>query len=264
MLISSKLHSELAHFLTPSVTIPGKVEDKMAGHKAPKMSHVNLMADTVIANLPEEGLRSVLRSMLATDPSITAVFESRARHYLRKTAQKPKNELFEAEPTAELRLAQQRLRSMLGCGLCYEVVPVLISIVGAVGEFNERLFSEELTAMLSALDGDIIQTVTAVQKTLLSSSGARSLTPQERKPLLDLLEALRRLQTISQVDNDLHFHFERSLKAIEDLLGVKNSRSNAGEDFGYKYTVPSLPTSVETFVSLENGSCARGTRFWTN
>ncbi|KAF2166034.1 hypothetical protein M409DRAFT_55381 [Zasmidium cellare ATCC 36951] len=223
----------------------------MAQHKEVKMAHVNLMADTVIANLPEEALRSVLRSMLATDPSITSTFEDRSRDYLRKTSRK-RFGFWESSsdgliPTKELQTAQQRMRSMLGCGMCYEAVPILTDIIKDVARHNNVL-SPQLTKLLSALDGDIVQTVTAVQKTLLSSSGTRLFSTEERASLVQLHDSMQHLQSISSND----FIFERSFTALTGLLSGGDSssgRPNSTHEASFK--VPAIPASIETF-SLNN------------
>ncbi|KAK4494374.1 hypothetical protein PRZ48_014672 [Zasmidium cellare] len=218
----------------------------MAEPKEPKMAHVNLMADTVIANLPEEGLRSVLRSMLATDPSITSTFEDRSRDYLRKSSRKHGSLVTKGsdglESTKELQTIQQRVRSMLGCGMVYEAVPILAAVIMDVrGHYD--VLSDELVRLLASLDGDIVQTVTAVQKTLLSSSGSRSFSNEERSSLVQLLDALEQLRGVSGDD----FAFDRSLTALAGLLSGNDSSFGQMKRQDASFTVPSLPSSIETF-----------------
>lgn len=221
----------------------------MAERKEPKMAHVNLMADTVIANLPEEGLRSVLRSMLATDPSMTSTFEDRSRDYLRKTSKKHvdllklgSNEYL--KPTRALQTTQQRLRSMLGCGMCYEAIPILTAIVSELAEQWSKPFSSELNTFMSSLDGDIVQTVTAVQKTLLSDSGSRAFTSEERTTLTELHEAIRTMRNVGVKD----FPFQRSLTALNGLLNIAESSSGqVNSKPKPSFTIPHLPAYIETF-----------------
>lgn len=221
----------------------------MAEGKEPKMAHVNLMADTIIANLPEEGLRSVLRSMLATNPSITSTFEDRSRDYLRKTSRtnmdflEPRSDDC-LKPTKYLQTTQRRLRSMLGCGMCYEAIPILTAIVGELAGQWSKPFSHELNAFMSSLDGDIVQTVTAVQKTLLSESGSRDFTCEERASLTELHEATKTLRSIVL----RNFPFQRSLTALTSLLdGADSSSGQVNSRPKASFTVPPLPPSTETF-----------------
>lgn len=198
----------------------------------PKMAHVNLMTDTVIANLPEEGLRSVLRSMLAADPSITSLLESRARNYLQKSLGFRYDGIFPDSTlvTDTFRSTQQRARSMLGCGMCYESIALLASIVEqAAGLSFESELSEELPQALATVDGDIVQALTAVQKTLMVATGSRPLSQTEFPVVQTLLDAvlkcLRNWNT-SSVD----FVFERSLTALRaPSLGLHDPSNDLGE-----------------------------------
>ncbi|KXT00854.1 hypothetical protein AC578_962 [Pseudocercospora eumusae] len=208
-----------------------------------KMAHVNLMVDTIIANLPEEGIRSVLRSMLAADPSITPTFEHRTRVYLEKSSMDVEERFFNtgknhAEQTPEFHNAQQRLRCMLGCGMCYESIPLLTAIVQQASSLQQ--LSASLEQALSVVDGDIIQAITAIQKTLLMPSGTRSLTGPEKTPILRLEKALCQ-----------PFPFERGLTALQaSSMSSKDSNDRFpanGTPSINPITVPPLPAGIETF-----------------
>ncbi|PNP57350.1 hypothetical protein THARTR1_02347 [Trichoderma harzianum] len=43
-------------------------------------AHVNMMTDTIIANLPADGLRVVMRALLVLFPEITRAFEYRPQY----------------------------------------------------------------------------------------------------------------------------------------------------------------------------------------
>ncbi|PWY83632.1 hypothetical protein BO70DRAFT_428888 [Aspergillus heteromorphus CBS 117.55] len=51
-----------------------------------KTAHVNMMTDTIIRNLPLDGLRMVMRGMLASHPGFTSAFEEQTRSYISETA----------------------------------------------------------------------------------------------------------------------------------------------------------------------------------
>ncbi|EME81277.1 uncharacterized protein MYCFIDRAFT_204250 [Pseudocercospora fijiensis CIRAD86] len=218
------------------------------------MAHVNLMIDTIIANLPEEGLRSVLRSMLAADPTITPTFEDRTRVYLEKSSSMDVEEKFfksgknHAEQTAEFHSAQQRLRCMLGCGMCYESIPLLTAIVQQASSLQQ--LPSCLEQALSAVDGDIVQAITAIQKTLLMPSGTRSLTGLEKTPILRLEKALCQCQDVC-IASHQPFPFERGLTALQaSSLSSEDSNASSpvnGTHLIHLISVPPLPASVETF-----------------
>ncbi|USW58105.1 Putative aldo/keto reductase, NADP-dependent oxidoreductase domain-containing protein [Septoria linicola] len=155
-----------------------------------KMAHVNLMTDTIVANLSEHGLRSVLRAMLATDPSITKTLEQRTKIYLAKYWKDPTGPLFTSHGdgvTSVFREWQAKLRVMLGCGRAFESLATLTSIVKQTSLSSISVTkSDTQEEILSSEDGDIIQALTAVQKTLLTPSGSRMLDEQEEAIVSEL------------------------------------------------------------------------------
>ena len=218
-----------------------------------KMAHVNLMTDTIIANLPEEGLRSVLRSMLATDPSITKTLEERTKVYLSKQSATPSGDIItqdgsQSSITSIFRAQQGRIRAMLGCGMCYESVPLLTAIVKQTQDLAASAISSlDVQQALTTVDGDIIQALTAIQKTLFTSSGSRSLEDSESLVVSDLYQALLDGQQSSPHEDT--YIFERSLAALrasglleEAQIGQRNGSHT--EDL---ITIPPLSESIETF-----------------
>jgi aryl-alcohol dehydrogenase-like predicted oxidoreductase len=219
------------------------------------MAHVNLMVDTVIANLPEEGLRSVLRSMLAADPSVTSLFEGRTRNYLQKPSKACKGRLFTTDSgaptlTEDFRATQQRIRAMLGCGMCYESVPLLTEIVSQASHLRlQSTSSDDVVHALSTVDGDIVQALTAVHKSLLTPIGTRSLSDNE-KPVVQALLAsvVQCYESWEAAAQD--FLFERSLAALTPAsLGLNVPHINAlpGNGESSMSTIPPLASCIETF-----------------
>jgi aryl-alcohol dehydrogenase-like predicted oxidoreductase len=191
-----------------------------------KTAHVNMMTDTIIANLPAEALRSVMRVILTTEPSVTSILEEQTRLYLTKIAHQPLGQLFETTAdgvtsTPNFTLAKQRLRSAIGCGLVLESFPIINKIVDESidlegGHSVPR--STELDRCLASVDGDIVQALTAVQKRLLSDSGSRGLNEEERSAMNSLFDTLLRCcQTWLVSAND--FPFERSTAILATMLG---------------------------------------------
>lgn len=218
-----------------------------------KMAHVNLMTDTIIANLPEEGLRSVLRSMLATDPSITKNLEQRTKVYLTTQSATPNGDLFTQDGTTPavtpLFLAQQgRIRAMMGCGMCYESIPLLAAIVVQTKNLAiSTIDSPEVQQALTAVDGDIIQALTAVQKTLVTSSGLRPLEGSEHLIISSLHQAL--LEGQQSPSRCGTYAFDRSLVALQAsglLSEAKHNREREPPEEGC-ITISALPETVETF-----------------
>lgn len=217
----------------------------------PKMAHVNLMTDTVIANLPEEGLRSVLRSMLAADPSITSLLEQRARNHLQKTLSFPHDQLFPDNTmvTGSFRSTQQRARSMLGCGMCYESMAILTGIVNqASTSIIKSGLSDELLQALATVDGDIVQALTAVQKALLVATGTRPLVHSEKIVVQNLLNAVGECLKNWKVDI-ADFIFERSLTALRaPSLGLQDITGNvAVTRQTQKMSIVHTSSTLETF-----------------
>lgn len=197
-----------------------------------KSAHVNMMTDTIIANLPPHSLRSVLRSLLSSYPDFTAAFENETRQYLQSTTPKSqdiggqiKDEsgIFEPE---NVRHIQARIRCMLGCGLCFQSLPVLCGLVDQAKNMNaaEQAEAEEVESLLCSIDGDIVQAATAVQKTLVASSGSRDLSADEKKLVEGLHFSLKNCEREWHHAQGQEYPFARGLMAIADLLGYDVSK----------------------------------------
>lgn len=193
---------------------------------SPKNGHVNMLTDAIIANLPLDGVRSVMRGVLAAQPSLTPVFEELTRNYLYETASRYNNQAVTAQQAdgtfattpafADLR---QRICCMVGCGLCYQSLPLLRDIVNQVASLDSSVgLDAALKSQIAAVDGDIIQTLTAIQKTLFVSAGSRDLSESEAQPLQDLLQSLLSCRE-SWESNRQSFLLQRGLDSTAQLLG---------------------------------------------
>jgi aryl-alcohol dehydrogenase-like predicted oxidoreductase len=197
----------------------------VTAHSKAKTAHVNMMTDTIIANLPADALRSVVRAILTMEPSVTNILEEQTRTYLRKTANQSIGELFTSTaegitPTSNFTLAQQRLRSAIGCGMVLESFPILKRVVDESDDLdvgNTVPRSTDLDNCLSSIDGDIVQALTAVQKRLLSDSGSRSLNEEEVPVISTLFDSLLRCRQ-RRLASGQDFSFERSASVLATIL----------------------------------------------
>ncbi|KAK8153192.1 hypothetical protein IWX90DRAFT_393143 [Phyllosticta citrichinensis] len=192
---------------------------------AAKTSHVNMMVDTVVANLPAEGLRSIIRSQLAANPAFTSFFIDSAQRYLRDTNDAV-GKFFEYKQdsagtprpvaTAEYGNALRRIRAMVGSGLVFDALPRINEILEKTLELegwdHGSESEEDLIDSLSELEGDVVQSVTAIQKVLV----ARGLTEAERELVLGLAEALKKCKALAD-EKEAEDSFERGLENVESL-----------------------------------------------
>lgn len=222
-----------------------------------KTAHVNMMTDTIIANLPADALRSVVRVILTTEPSVTSILEEQTRIYLGKTSHQPIGNLFQSTAegvvsTSNFTQAQQRLRSAIGCGLVLESFQILEKIVNeSSGLIDGQTVpgATQVDDCLASVDGDIVQALTAVQKRLLSDSGSRCLSEEEKRPMDSLFESLMRCRQgwlVSAHD----FPFERSTAVLATMLGRESGSVTLPLQKGSQHgqTVQrKTPTSLEAF-----------------
>lgn len=213
------------------------------------------MTDTIIANLPAEALRSVVRAILTTHPTITSLFEDQARKHLRNTANEQFGRLFMwttqgIETTSDFTLMQQRIRSTIGCGLVLEALPLLTYVIenfAGVEAYGLGLQEDDLERSLAALDGDIVQALTAVQKRLFSKQGSRDLDTDEEALLGKLLKVLSQVQQ-NAVAVRRPSYFERSIPVLHKMLGepTMESKSTLAQS-GHHIVEIQTSTPVETF-----------------
>ncbi|KAF4964599.1 hypothetical protein FSARC_7505 [Fusarium sarcochroum] len=185
-------------------------------------AHVNMMTDTIIGNLPADGLRVVVRSLLASHPEITTTFEHETRKYLGQSIAKSSKANLGTFDIDRLKHTQQIVRCMLGSGVPFESLPLLSKVVirGAELTLDSRQNDKgELEVFLASLDGDLVQAMTAVKKRLFVEVGARELSTEEQVLVRHLLESLTHCQDILQ-NTDIAFPYGRGLITTSSILGV--------------------------------------------
>lgn len=113
---------------------------------------------------------------------------------------------------------------MVACGLCYEALPLIQCAVERIPHirFTPQQHENDQSIVINqitAIDGAIVQTITAIQKTLLVSTGARDLSETEAALLKELLKALLYCRATRE-SNEQAFLLDRGLDAIEELLKI--------------------------------------------
>lgn len=185
-------------------------------------AHVNMMTDTIIANLPADGLRVVVRSLLVLFPEITGAFEQETKKYI---TQKVASSLIpkDANPSlVDLGKTQQIARSMLGCGLSFQSLELFQNLVSQGAAVLSRTNDSDLSSLeifLASVDGDIVQAMTAVQKSLFIDTGARVMNDGEHSTVKELYQSLMDCHdTLKMTNRD--FPFGRSLVSTTGILGL--------------------------------------------
>ncbi|KAH7007475.1 NADP-dependent oxidoreductase domain-containing protein [Ilyonectria destructans] len=229
------------------MAIPGK---SMAS-----TAHVNMMTDTIIANLPAEGLRAIMRSLLASHPEVTGAFERETRSYIQESALAALNPTGPVVNMNNLKETQYIIRCMVGSGLCFQSLPLLSKLV--VQGMDNELNSAESESFLASVDGDIVQTITAVQKTLFVMKGVRKLSDDENVLLETLYLALVKCQTISREANR-EYPYVRGLAATANLSGAPQSTDITLEPTYFQEinTVP-LPVKIQETFRLKDRQLPR-------
>lgn len=189
------------------------------------------MTDTIIANLPPDALRSIVRTILTTNPSVTSIFEEQARKFLKNTAQNPLGKSFQSishgiEPTTNFTLVQQRIRSTIGCGLVLESLSLLTDVTEELVDLTtpgKEIQSNDTYQCIVSLDGDVVQALTAMQKRLFSTQGSRELDSDEVLLLQKLRSVLERLSR----PNSREPTFQRSFEVLQNMLYGPKPATNA-------------------------------------
>ena len=190
---------------------------------AAKAAHVNMMTDTIITNMPLDGLRTIMRAILASQPQVTSTFEQESRRYIQHAADTYSQDATEST-LEDTKKRQQTIRCMIGCGMCQESLRLLCELaLQAVAllktEDSDVETTPEVRGVLAAIDGDIVQVATAVEKLILSSA------PRVEDSLdmaSKLYQTLRDLQAPTK-DLGIDFPYSRGLGAMAGLLGEKTS-----------------------------------------
>lgn len=233
-------------------------------------AHVNLMTDTIIANLPPDALRSVIRSILTTDPNFTSILEDHTRQYLQKSSSISLGALFEDDDTTgwhatpNFVLAQHRIRAMIGSGLSFDSLDQIRQVVDqakTVRLVKGSPSQVELETLITSVDGDIVQALTAVQKALNQPSGQRDFTQGEYNKLDELFQSLNTCRE-EWSSRRQEFLFERSLGVVAGVLAKEVEVANDefpqaalrnGNGAGVSATIERFQIANQTLPRLFSG-----------
>lgn len=189
-----------------------------------KSAHVSTMTDAVIANMSLEGLRAIIRPILAAEPRAITTFETEARKFMQLTSLPEDAVLFTTDqttpkPTAVFGDAQRRARCLVGCGMPFEGFKVLAlmvrqaaPILRTADPMDEAL--EEFFDVMAVIDGDMILTLTGLNYALWTPQGPRKMTESEKEKRTELREALLQCKTEAEAA-DTDFVFERAFDLLE-------------------------------------------------
>lgn len=152
--------------------------------KPTKAAHINMMTDTIIANMPLEGLQSTLRDLLGNNPALSSQLNALTLQYLEATRPLDNPKLFDQNPpsypTPAFYEAQRRYRCYMGCGKGFEGAKGLQEVMNQVKMLHLSAIGlgESTTdvRILAFVDSDLVQVATAIQKELHFTTGQRSMT----------------------------------------------------------------------------------------
>ncbi|KAB8304042.1 hypothetical protein EYC80_005388 [Monilinia laxa] len=241
-------------FIAPNfANMVTKIHDARSPARA---AHVNMMTDCMIANMPAEGLRSILRGLLGENASNTAGLTKLASEYLANTRPSSIPPLFTTfnglpQATIDLPRIQSRYRCLMGCGFGFESVELLTAVVQQIQklEWDERTDEgQEFLDVLATIDGDIVQSTTAVHKLLLTNSGLRPINPEDSKKIVGLRETLHNYRGIT-LTRSQDFTFERGLCCLDNLIeGAGNTDQSWKKETAFqKKGFHSSKSALESF-----------------
>ncbi|KAF8055147.1 hypothetical protein FPV67DRAFT_1436576 [Lyophyllum atratum] len=188
----------------------------------PVLGHVNLMVDTFIANANVDDLRSIVRSLLATNPPHLATsFTHAARSRLYQTVARSSIDPYDlftrqshttpAAPTEHLRSVLTHARSLYGAGLGLTSLGVLASILRAT--VGLRWEDEcDLAALLAVIDADVGQAIQSSKEEI--ESGRVNDFGVAREIVNDLREAVKESMADVKAWGG-EFPFERAASSLE-------------------------------------------------
>ncbi|KAF5712415.1 hypothetical protein FMUND_8510 [Fusarium mundagurra] len=212
-------------------------------------AHVNMMTDSVIANLPPDGLRVIIRSLLASHPNITGSFEDATRQYLTQAQTKSSKSQIASLDIDGMQKTQRIARCMLGSGQAFDGVSILEKLVVRgiqIALDSPEAEKQNVESLLASLDGDLVQAMTAVTKKLAVSSGARALSSREQDIVQGLFESLAQCQEMLK-DTGVDFPYERGMLTTAKILGVASPDSPKTKLSKVSSDIAPPPSAKETF-----------------
>ncbi|KAK7692911.1 hypothetical protein QCA50_004549 [Cerrena zonata] len=149
----------------------------------PCLGHVNLMLDTFLANININDLRAIVRSSLATCPSLTPSFIDAAKRRLEQKHPKTPSPVLEhlfvslhtgdAMPGPALHDELSAIRSLYGVGMGIAGLQCLTDIVKATVGLRWEA-DGEMVDVLAVIDADITQAIQSAKEELMGGGSRES------------------------------------------------------------------------------------------
>ena len=117
----------------------------------------------------------------------------------------------------------------MGCGHGFQSMELLTKVLQQINalRWDENTSAgEDFMDELAVVDGDIVQAVTAVQKTLLTSSGMKPMECADSKVVADLKGVLSACQAGTSMRGQ-SFGFERGMSSLEKLILATSNKAPA-------------------------------------
>lgn len=225
-------------------------------------AHVNMMTDTIIANLPADGLRVVIRSLLAARPEVTSIFEDETRKYLEQNTNisPSTTDKIDKADIDSLKRTQQIIRCMLGSGLPFQSIPLLSQVLVRAALLATEaggVNANSRAAFVTSVDGDIVQAVTAVQKSLFVQQGIRALFDDEKSLVQNLYDSIEASHCFFY-DRGAECPYGRGLTATASILGVPQpSFAFNGENTGASEKTSSPPPVLKETFTIKDRTLPR-------
>lgn len=208
------------------------------------------MTDTIIASLPPEGLRSVLRGLLGVDNRNTAALETLTMRYLDATKPKSSPAFFiskDNQVTPEFHVFRVRYRCLMGCGKAFDSLQAICEVIGQLKEtdaFSKDIEGSNLEDAAALIDSDLVQAVTAAHKQLSRAEGLRPFKDVEQETLRQLRRALLQFDTqFSHKEGPSPFF--RGPFSLDTLLDDARKKSTMDQKTS-PYQYRSTSTGMET------------------
>jgi len=201
----------------PAPEIPGNLYEARAAS-----GHVNLMVDTLIANVRPDDLRAIMRTLLSThSPSLATAFTGIARSRLRQVNADlfpPHAILFTKQPSSNLSIPAlglhdvlSRARSLYGAGMGFASLGFLVPVVRATA--GRRWHEEgDMADALAMVDADICQAIQSAKEELEGGRVGHMMDAHDA--VTDMTDALKdSLADVLTWGGD--FPFERAAASLE-------------------------------------------------
>ncbi|KAK0199482.1 hypothetical protein DFS33DRAFT_1268389 [Desarmillaria ectypa] len=188
----------------------------------PALGHVNLMADTFIANAQVDDLRTIIRNLVGSGiPNIGSTFSAAARDRLHQSGAYTGSiggPLFKRDahdgsiyPSEHLQETLRRTRCLFGAGLGFASLVVLAVVVRAtIGLRWNR--ETEMANILAEADADICQAIQSSKEEL--EGGRVDDHAKAREAVRELWNAVK--ESLLDVESwGGEYPFERALSSFE-------------------------------------------------